>query len=575
MYEVVYILFGAVFTGMVAVALGRILFRLLGIGLCRGEANVLALPAGAACLSVLVFGLAAVGAARAGVFLVVGLGSIGAAAWLGLSRCGGQEPAGAPRYWTWGFAAVLTAFSLAYLFNALAPETSMDGVNHGLGMVARYCREHGFRQFSPEAQPHLPQTVQMLFLVAYAFGAHSAASMVHFLLLLALAAAMVAYGRRFGMATAGLGGALLVFASPVVGIDATSAYVDVAVAGAIFALFCLLQIWAEGGNARWLVPTGLLAGFASAGGYAGLLALPYALGFVGWHLRRNRGRLAKPLALVTGCALLVVAPWLVSNAPTAAMLASAGGLDSTGAPLALAGPVFLLAPLALFALRRPAGRHLLLAAAVFGSASMAGGGSRSLIPALPFLALALAMVLSRWKAVLPVVVLLHCISSWPAVLDRWMDGPWQLREVPVRAALRIVPERRYLYTTFPDFSVAWMIDEAVPAGGKVFAPSPVAAAYTSREVITGRTSPLGMALLEQLNNAISHELSEARMPVSSSLIPQAMGELRAHGIHYLLMRIDEHGADLLFADRSKWGLQMLSEVGDASVYRITDGGKLI
>ena len=72
---------------------------------------------------------------------------------------------------------MLTAFSLAYLFNALAPETSMDGVNHGLGMVARYCREHGFRQFSPEAQPHLPQTVQMLFLVAYAFGAHSAASM--------------------------------------------------------------------------------------------------------------------------------------------------------------------------------------------------------------------------------------------------------------------------------------------------------------------------------------------------------------------------------------------------------------
>jgi len=49
----------------------------------------------------------------------------------------------------------------------------------------------------------------------------------------------------------------------------------------------------------------------------------------------------------------------------------------------LLGPVFLLAPLALFSLRRKEGRRLLLAALVFGANYFDNIGTRFLIPSLP------------------------------------------------------------------------------------------------------------------------------------------------------------------------------------------------
>ena len=63
------------------------------------------------------------------------------------------------------------------------------------------------------------------------------------------------------------------------------------------------------------------------------------------------------------------------------------------------GPVFLLAPIALLALRRREGRQLLLAAAVFGSTYLGNIGARFLIPPLPFVALAMMLgsATRRWR----------------------------------------------------------------------------------------------------------------------------------------------------------------------------------
>src|SRR5438105_2838127 len=70
-----------------------------------------------------------------------------------------------------------------------------------------------------------------------------AAALVHFAFLAALVWQVFSYGRRSGFPIAGACAALLVFASPVVGIDGTSAYNDVAVAAIAFTLFYLLQTW--------------------------------------------------------------------------------------------------------------------------------------------------------------------------------------------------------------------------------------------------------------------------------------------------------------------------------------------
>ena len=87
--------------------------------------------------------------------------------------------------------------------------------------------------------------------------------MVHSLFLLDLPLMMICYGRRFGFPIPALAAAFLVFASPVVGWDGASAYVDVAAAAVLFALFYLLSIWQAGRMSGLLVPIGILAGSLS------------------------------------------------------------------------------------------------------------------------------------------------------------------------------------------------------------------------------------------------------------------------------------------------------------------------
>ena len=175
---------------------------------------------------------------------------------------------------------------MLYLANAMAPEVSPDGAGYHLGLVARYLREHGFVRITDNLYAAMPAGVEMLFLFAFAFGKHSAAAMVHFAFLLALVWQVFSYGRRRGFPVAGASAALLIFASPVVGIDGTSAYNDVAVAAIAFTLFHLLQIWDEERNPRLLAAIGLVAGFAFAAKYTAWPAVLYAVGFVALKNRK-------------------------------------------------------------------------------------------------------------------------------------------------------------------------------------------------------------------------------------------------------------------------------------------------
>src|ERR1019366_2499528 len=144
-------------------------------------------------------------------------------------------------------------FTVLYFFSAMAPEFSPDGTSYHLSFVAQYARARGFVRIPANIYAQLSQGIELLYLAAFTFGRHSAAALVHYAFLLALTLAGVNYGRRTGYPAAGLAAALLVYATPVVGIDGTTAYIDVAVACILFALFYLLQLWDQHRH------TGLLA----------------------------------------------------------------------------------------------------------------------------------------------------------------------------------------------------------------------------------------------------------------------------------------------------------------------------
>jgi len=150
--------------------------------------------------------------------------------------------------------------------------------------------------------------VEMLYLWAFAFGQHSAAAMVHFAFLIALVWQMFAYGRRVGLPLAGACAALLVFASPVVGVDGTSAYNDVAVAAIAFTLFHLLQIWDDVRSPRLLVAI-VWWRVSATRQVHGVSGVVYALGFVAWKSRRR----IRETSVVVVCAAALVAPWMVKN----------------------------------------------------------------------------------------------------------------------------------------------------------------------------------------------------------------------------------------------------------------------
>jgi hypothetical protein len=442
-----------------------------------------------------------------------------------------------PRFWRILFGVVFGAFLLVYFTNAMAPERSADGSTYHLGLVARYMREHGFQRLTTNMYGNLSQGVEMLFLFAYAFGRHSAAALAHFAFLATLPLAMLAYAKRFGFPGAGAAGALIFFVSPVVGMDGSTAYVDVAVAAVLFAVFYLLQIWDQSRDNALLIPIGLLAGFGYAAKYTAFLAVPYALGFVAWKLIRARRPLVKPLVVLTCCAVLMIAPWVLKNwiwldNPFSPFLNTVfpnpyvhvsmekdytgylrhyEGLKSgwqiipevtlRGRALSgLLGPVFLLAPLALIALREQAGRRLLAAGLIFGVTYFFNIGTRFLIPAAPFFSLAMMLAVARSRGMAPLLVIAHALASWPTHIKAYSDvNAWKIeRPLPWKQALRIESEEAWLTRVMPSYLVARMIQDFVPPGERVFAPNQVAEAYTSRDVLVGYQAAFNQVLGDTL-----------------------------------------------------------------------------
>jgi hypothetical protein len=481
------ILFGAAFTIAACIALGRLILR----DTIRDPGAEFV--TGAAALSLIVFALCAVHLAYPLVFLA------GGAAILGCRRLSGGLPARPKnRLLLLAFA----PFLILYFFHAMAPEASPDGAGYHLTFVARYLQTHGFVRITDNFYAAFPAAAEMLFLHAFAFGQHSAAALVHLAFLIALAWQL--YSRSPAAA-------LLVFASPVVGIDGASAYNDVALAATAFTLFNLLELWQDSRSPRLLAAIGLLTGFAVATKFTAWLAFPWAVGWIALKSRR--------LALNVGAlAAIVVAPWLIKNwlwfdnpvapffnrlFPNPYVLVSfedsyrqslqlyhlhsrwqiPWDVTTRGTLSGMLGPVFLLAPVALLALRSGTGRRVLLAAFVFGANYWSNIGTRFLIAPLPFIALAMVLALSAVPRLPVAIALIHAVISWPALIPKYASPySWHLTKIPWREAFRLRPEGPYIANRLPYYAIDRLIEERTPPGSKIFTFTPIPEAYTSRRI---------------------------------------------------------------------------------------------
>jgi hypothetical protein len=522
-------LFGAAFTVAACYAAGALLIarvtRGIGTPLKRFEYLPLAFLTGAACLQLLIFVTLALRIGYKGVWFVL----LGTLIWAGLKMPLSGRGNAVPQSLKIGFGIIFGVFTLIYFVNAWAPETSPDGASYHLEFVARFVRAHRFVRIPDNMYAALSEGIEMLYVPAFAFGRHSAAALVHFGFMVALALAMFAYGRRIGNAWAGAAGALLLYLSPVVGRDGTTAYIDVAVAAIAFAVFYWLEIWDERRAMGLLIPVGLLAGYAYAAKYTAFVLVLYALGFVAWRAKRIR-----PVLVVAGCAAIMIAPWMLKDwlqyrnpvAPLAdqifrnpyvhvyaeqdwsAWLRRYDIANLWTLPLevtmrgahvqGLIGPVFLLAPLALLALRYRAGRRLLLPGFLFLAVYFTNIGARFLIPCLPFFALAMALAINA-RVLLALVVAVHAVASWPWDITRYSSPyVWRIQEFPLAAALRVTSQEAYLRKHLDEDDVIRMVQTKVPAGGRVFSSEGFATSYTSREILIGYESAFNNLIADML-----------------------------------------------------------------------------
>ena len=538
--KVVSILLSALFTGLTAQSLGLLLLQRLRPRFTREEQYVYAFISGSALLSLLVFIAAAVHLVWTATFVAIGLTAIGACLW---KRAYVPEKAKLERlprlYSVLMWASMLTYGVFAFV-NALAPEASADGSMYHLGLVQRYMDQHGFGRITTSMYANLPLGIEMLFLFAFSLGRHSAAALVHFEFYLVLPLMMVVVGKCFGYPKAGAMAAILVFLSPVFVFDGSSAYIDVALACIVFALFGVLLRWDETREPALIPLIGLLAGFAYAAKMTALVAIPYAVLFVFIKLLRRRERWLQPVAIMSACIALMACPWMLKNAVTVANPFSPfanklfpnpyirisfeesyreyhrtyEGLKSYwqapyetavrgGILGGLLGPVFLLVPIGLLSLRWSLGRQAMLAAAVFASTYPANVGTRFLIPAAPFLAFAMAMSITQWRAMAPILILYHAVISWPDVMNLYVDPyAWRLDKFYWRAAFRMQPEAEYLNERMAEYAPAKMAEQLVPKDGKIFTVGGIAQAYCRREIIVAYESAVGNRLGDMMAAAI-------------------------------------------------------------------------
>jgi hypothetical protein len=247
----------------------------------------------------------------------------------------------------------------------------------------------------------------------------------------------------------------------------------------------------------------------------------------------------------------------------------------------LIGPVFLAAPLALLALWSRNGRRLLTPCALIVATYFGNIGTRFLIPSLPFIALAMALALERAAPLLILLVAVHAAASWPEYLQRYTEA-WALQGIPYKAALRIIPEDRYL-NNHDTYRWARMIEDHVPPGKRVLVRSDVATAYTSRDVLMG----YGGAFNEEMQDLLDVGWDSSLQPRklwTSSFPERSLRRLRVvqtgipkipeeqWDVHEL--RLFDAGVELprlpewrLQACPNPWGVQLAFDNSEATRWR--------
>jgi hypothetical protein len=184
-------------------------------------------------------------------------------------------------------------------------------------------------------------------------------------------------------------------------------------------------------------------------------------------------------------------------------------------------------------------------------------GARFLMPALPFLALALALALPRQA--LWACVALQAVACWPQVVGLYhREYTWRLERIPWRAALRIQPEQAYLSSLQPAYRVARLVQDNTQPGERIFSLIAAPAAYTDREILVFWHSAQAVQLHDTLRVAVDR--NNTLFDVRAEWTPHPMSALRirmpqASPVEWVIGEIQLFSGDYRIFGSPQWQLQ--------------------
>jgi hypothetical protein len=165
----------------------------------------------------------------------------------------------------------------------------------------------------------------------------------------------------------------------------------------------------------------------------------------------------------------------------------------------------------LLALRNRAGRAAVAAAVLFAAPIFGNPGTRFLIPALPFVSLALGIALEPWPAAAGILLAIHALASWPGVMVHYCNRyAWKIDAVTFSQAWRAHKDPAYLPSRMPDYGIGLRIDRLAPPGDGIFSIQPIQEDYQDRVVTVGWQSGAGKRMLDGLQTALRDDLRPVR-----------------------------------------------------------------
>jgi len=226
----------------------------------------------------------------------------------------GIDTSAAPRS-DFAWKTVTLFFLLIALLGALAPESEYDALQYHLQFPRVWLTRGTIVDFPTMYASLYPMTWELLYGAGLALGGPVAAKLLHFSTLPLLAVLVYRTMCRFFPATPPWPAVAFLVSAPTVLWEATTAYVDLALAlHAGLVLYALLR-FAESENRPWLLLAALQAGLAIATKHLGYFVLLPAVTGLGIFLLRRHGlrRAVCPVALFLAVSLIVAVPWYVRS----------------------------------------------------------------------------------------------------------------------------------------------------------------------------------------------------------------------------------------------------------------------